>query len=200
MKVYDLKLKVFLLEDITLNESREKLCELIDKSLAKEKDMMNFHKENNYKFYVFNNLYPIQKDKLYKQGNIYTVIIRTLNEKLVDYFKEHLLNEYTESLKSLTIECKIIPKKHIDKIYTITPVIEKFENGYWKDNFTLDVFEKRLKENLIKKYNKFNNSKINEDFQMFNHIKLENRGPVPCKYKNIILLGDKVTLSVAENE
>lgn len=200
MKVYEMHLKLFLLKNVHFEEARETICKLIDKSLLKDEQMKKFHEKNKYKFYTFNSFYPLEKDKLYKAGNIYTILIRTIDENLVKHFKTYLVNEYTEELKALTIKERVIPKRVIEKIYTISPAVMKCEKGYWKNNITVNQFEKRIKENLIKKYNEFFNTKINEEFQLFNFVKFENKLPIPCNYKNIKFLGDKLTLMIDSSE
>ena len=51
----------------------------------------------------------------------------------------------------------------------------KDKNGYWKGNLSLQEYEKRIIENLIKKYNYFMNSKINENFQLYDSISFKNK-------------------------
>lgn len=200
IKVYELNLSIYLLKSIGFSNLNGEINKLIDKSFIHDEKMKKFHESNNYKFYCFNSLYPLEKDKVYKEGHIYNLIIRTIDINLSNYFKRYLANEYTDSMKGLVIKCREIPQKFIDKVYSITPVILKFEDGYWKTNNSAIVFEKRLKENLIKKYNSFFNEKIDENVEIFKYIKLENQKPIPVKYKDILLLGDKVTIEFAENE
>jgi CRISPR-associated endoribonuclease Cas6 len=200
MNVYELKLKVFLLKNIDSIKSTQSIAELIDKSFTKKKDMMEFHKERKFKFYTFNSLYPLETDKIYKGGKIYTVLIRTVDENLVGYFKNFLVNEYTDKLKALTIESKIIPKKYLQKIYSVQPCIAKFDLGYWRGKYDLSIYEERLKLNLIKKYQIFFNTQLDEDFEMFTHINFDNKKPVSIPIKGVNLLGDKLTLQVANNE
>ena len=76
----------------------------------------------------------------------------------------------------------------------------KNNNGYWKSKMTLDDFERRLKENLIKKYNTIINTKISEDFDLYTTIEFKNNKPIATSYKEIKLLGDKISLNIAENE
>ena len=65
-------------------------------------------------------------------------------------------------------------KQHlIKKIYTLTPIVMKTENGYWKNNLSLNDFEERLKINLIKKYNILFSCKLDEDFQFYNYLNLK---------------------------
>lgn len=176
------------------------ISNVVDSCLAKDAELLKFHNENEYKNYSFSTFYPIEKSKLYKVGKIYTVIIRTVDERIKKCFEKLLENENTESIKALTIETRILPQKYIEKIYSLTPVVVKFENGYWRTNESLDAFEKRLKDNIIKKYNHFTSTKIDENFELFTYMRFDNQKPIATKYKEISLLGDKVTLNVAEND
>lgn len=200
IKVFNLVLKVYVLEDIKYDESLQKIASLIDSSLCHDADMSKFHSENKWKLYSFNSFYPLEKSKIYQAGKVYSVVIRTIDENLVKYFEKHLVNEYTKELKALTIQTQIIPKKHIDTIYTLTPAIIKTENGYWRERESIDFFEERLTTNLVKKYNSFFGTKLDEDFELFTYIRFDNRTPIATKYKNCILLGDKITLKIADND
>lgn len=200
MKVYELRLKVFLLKNIPSEDSSDKISEFIDEVLGSDKELLEFHKDNCYKNYCFNEFYPLEKDKIYKEGRIYTIIIRTIDERLESYFKGNLANHYNNFLKGLIIESRILPKKHIDKLYSITPVLLKQDEGYWKNKLTLNQFEDRLVSNLIKKYNYINNTKIEENFQLYNYIEFKNNKPCSIKYKEIKLLGDKLNLQISDNE
>lgn len=200
MKVYEATLKIFLLKDLPMDKAYEKLSELIDKSLCKDEELLALHNENKYKYYTFSLPYKLEQDKIYKVGNLYSVKIRTIDEKILKNFKTQLVNMYTSVIKALTIEVKVIPKKHISTIYSITPIVIKTDNGYWKGNLSLDQYEKRIKENLIKKWNQFFNEKINEDFPLYDFIKFDSKKPIGIKYKSITLLGDKLTLNIADDE
>lgn len=200
MEVYEFNLKVFLLKNISSAQALEKISEIIDKSLARNERFLEFHNSNKFKNYSFASFFPIENDKLYKEGKIYSVKIRTIKKDLVEHFKKNLVNEYTEYIKALTIECKIINKRHIERIYSITPVLIKTDKGYWRGNLSLEEFERRIKENLIKKYNDYFNTKLDEKFEFFHIMKFENHKPIACEYKGIHILGDKITLFVAENE
>ncbi|MBU5593327.1 CRISPR-associated endoribonuclease Cas6 [Clostridium sp. MSJ-4] len=200
MKVYELTLKIFLIKDLPLDQAYEELSELIDKSLCKDTELLALHNENRYKYYTFSLPYKLEEDKIYKAGNIYSVKIRTIDEKILRNFKTQLVNMYTSIIKALTVEIKVIPKKHISTLYSITPIIIKTDKGYWKGNLSLDQYEKRIKENLIKKYNQFFDEKINENFPLYNFIRFDNKKPIGIKYKNITLLGDKITLNISDDE
>lgn len=200
MNVYELTLKVYCLQDIESKNALEKIASLIDKSFLEDEELKELHKSNQFKFYCFNSLFPLEIDKTYKKGKVYSIIIRTLSEKIKDHFMKVLHNQGTDFLKALTIECRSLKKRSIEKIYTVSPAVAKFENGYWKTNESVDTFERRIIGNLIKKYNKYNNVKIDEDVDIFTIITIDNKKPIATNLKNKTLLGDKLTLYVAENE
>ena len=199
MQVFQVRVKLFLMKDVHADNICNALNSFIDGSFYRDEELLNIHEVNKFKYYCFDGLYPIEKDKVYKQDNIYTLTLRTIDKKLADFFYKVLENESNDIFKGLRSEIRIIPKKHIDKIFSVTPAILKTENGYWKQNLTLDDFERRLKENLIKKYNYIMDTKINEDFELYNSIEFNNKKPFAVSYKNVKLLGDKITLNAADN-
>ena len=200
MDIYELKIKIYLLKDIKINEAQNYLAYFIDSVLVKNKHYARMHEQNIYKYYTFDSLYPLAKNGIYKADNIYTFRIRTIDYKLAEYFSNNLSDNRTNELQGLTTEIKILKQHLIKKIYTLTPVIIKTENGYWKNNLSLNDFEERLKINLIKKYNNLFNCKLDEDFRFYNYLKFKNKVPVSRKYKNITLLGDMLELEIAEND
>lgn len=200
MNVFQIKIKIFILKYIPIESSQEIISAFIDSGLTKDKELLEFHESNKFKGYCFDAPYPTEKDKVYKKDKIYTLTIRTIDKNLAEFFANKLVNEFNENIKGLTSEIRILPKKHIEKLYSITPAVLKNEDGYWKNKIKLDEFERRLKENLIKKYNSAMNFKMDEDFQLYTTIEFKNRTPIATNYKNIKLLGDKISLNIAENE
>lgn len=200
IRVYELRLKIYTLADILLDDMLAVETQYIDSALALDEKWLKYHKSSEYKSYSFGGLYPLDSSGLYKKDNVYTITIRTVDCELAAYFSRVLVNHHTNKLKGLTIESRIIPKKFIQEIYTLTPVIQKNDNGYWRNNYTLEQYEKRLFENAINKYNAFTGSKINEDFQLYTQIQFLNKKPVKFSYKGITLLGDKINLKIADNK
>ncbi|EQB88076.1 CRISPR-associated endoribonuclease Cas6 [Clostridium punense] len=200
LNVLELNLKVYVLKNIRSNEALAKIAELIDKSLARESDFLEFHNKNMFKGYCFNSLFPLEDNGVYKNGRVYNIKIRTINRELAQHFKKYLCDEKTECLKSLTIEEKTLPQKHIEKIYSITPCVIKTDMGYWRGNLSLADYENRIKSNLIKKYNQFLQTELEEKFPVYNFISFDNKKPVSTVVKNVELLGDKVTLVISDDE
>ena len=189
-----------MLTDVALNRIQTNLTAFIDKGFLENEELLQMHEENKFKNYCYDLPYPIEKDKIYKKGKIYTVTIRTIDPRLAKYFQEVCVNSYTDEVKGLTSEIRIIPKKVIDSIYTLTPVILKDDKGYWRKHMQLAEFENQLKVNLIKKWNAFTGEKLSEDFNLYTLLEFLNETPVPMEYKSIKLLGDKIRLQIADNE
>lgn len=200
MKVFEIRVKIYTLDDISVSRASIVIAHFIDSSLAKNEKLLDYHKNNQFKNYCFNSLYPLEKDMVYKKDRIYTFIVRTVDVDLARYFSEKLRNHCTNELKGLTVENRIIPRKTIDELYTLTPIIQKTDDGYWKNTMSVDEFEKRLFENAVKKYNEYANVKINEDFQFYTNIKFLNKNPISIQYKRIHLLGDKICIKIADNQ
>ena len=200
MQVYQIRIKLYMLTDVALNRIQTNLTAFIDKGFLENEDLLQMHEENKFKNYCYDLPYPIEKDKIYKKGKIYTVTIRTIDPRLAKYFQEVCVNSYTDEVKGLTSEIRIIPKKVIDSIYTLTPVILKDDKGYWRKHMQLAEFENQLKVNLIKKWNAFTGEKLSEDFNLYTLLEFLNETPVPMEYKSIKLLGDKIRLQIADNE
>ena len=200
MKVFELNLKVFLLKNISIEDSQERIAEFVDLALGKSKEFLSFHNENEFKNYCFNSFYPLEEDGIYKAGKVYTINLRTIDKELANHFHANLANEHNNFIKGLMCEIRILPKKLIEKLYSITPVIIKTDKGYWKNSLSIDEFERRIKENLIKKYNQYNDVKISEDFELYTTILMKNRKPIATTYKGRRILGDKLSIDISSDE
>lgn len=201
MKVYEYKVKIRLKQDLEYCQLAEKTSYFIDSVLIEDDGFLDYHTSKQYKGYVHDLLYPIEKTGIYKKNNTYTMRIRLVEDKLVQYLLGKLSFHETKELQGMGGEIKIIPKKVIQRIYSITPVVLKNPGqGYWKGHMSLEEFEKRLKENLIKKYNYFIENNVEESMPLYDLIEFKNKLPVKVPYKNITLLGDKIVLEISSNE
>lgn len=200
MEVLEISVLLFLLKNIDSEEALQNISGFIDSGMAKTPELLQLHNENTYKNYCFNSFYPLESDKVYKRGKIYRIQIRTVDKKLADFFNEKLQNHFNDSMKGLTSTIKILPQRYIEKLYSITPVILKNDDGYWKGKLTLTEFENRLKVNLIKKYNAIMDTKIDEGFQLYTSIEFLNKKPVAFNYKGKKILGDKISINISDDK
>lgn len=195
--VHELKIRVQLKEDIPVDRVMEVEAGFIDSMLAKDESWLRFHEENKSKLYSFSGLWPIEKNGVYKKGKCYVITIRSVDEGFVSYIG--MCNHTDPKMETLEVSYKQISKKLIEKIYTLTPVVLKAEDGYWRKQKNLDDFERLLFENAIKKYNQFTGEKADEDFELYTDIFFLNRKPISSRYKNIHLIGDKIELRISDN-
>lgn len=195
-----IRIRMYVLKNIPAAKVQAEMAAFIDQELVKDERFAKLHNENKYKMYCFDSPYPVESDKIYKKDRIYTLTIRTVDLELAKYFEKQVVNGHTETVKALTAELRIIPQKHIELLFTLTPVVMKCEKGYWKDTLSIEQYEERLKVNLLKKWQQFYGVKPPEDFELFTGIEFLNKSPVSLEYKTIHLLGDKLRLHVAENE
>lgn len=200
IKVMQIRMRIYVLEEIPAAKVQAELAAFLDQELVKDERFAKLHNENKFKMYCFDALYPVEADKIYKKDKIYTLTIRTVDSALAKYFAEQVVNGHTKTVKALTTEVRVIPQKYIQLLFTLTPVVMKCERGYWKDTLSIEQYEERLKVNLLKKWHCFYGEKLPEDFELFNGVEFLNKSPVALEYKNIRLLGDKLRLHVAENE
>ena len=101
ISVYEVKIKIFVMTNISAEEIRRELTKYIDSGLAGTSKFAELHRENRYKYYSYDSLYPLEKDKVYKKDQIYTLTIRTLDAKLAKHFSEYVVNIYTDKLRHL---------------------------------------------------------------------------------------------------
>ena len=216
MKVYEIKLKIRLKKDIFFKDLTTHITRFIDTNLSNNSEMYNYHNSKIYKEYCFDSLFPLEEDKIYKKDKEYFFRIRSINQKIANYFLDTLLSFQTIDIECLSLNAKTIEKKLIEKLYTITPILMKTNEGYWQYSMTFEDFEKRLKINCLKKYLYFTQKngdlevdkellkKLGEDksddIDLFTNIKFINTKPITIIYKGRKLVGDKVELQIANNE
>lgn len=199
-KVYQIDCKVYIMKTISYSEAQQEITAFIDYALIQNEEYRRLHNKNCYKNYVFSGFKQIERNGCYEEGKLYTFSVRCIERKMADYFTSQLAITYTDSIKGLSCQKKLIQKCMIGKLYLLTPVVMKFKEGYWKKNHSFEEFKKRLFENGIKKYNQYSKNKMSEDFVFYNNIVLLNNKPIKTSYKNIHLLGDKIELQIADNE
>lgn len=200
MNIFQCDFKIYLLKNIFKEDIQECLSKLIDKSFYENPNMKNFHDENKIKKYSFNQLYPVEKNGIYKEGSIYNFQVRCIGEELKDHFIRYLTNEYTSNMKILTSNSKKIIKKPIDRIYSISSLIVKIADDektqYWRNNHNEEDFFEYIRKSCIKKYEMLTGEILDRELRLFNYERIDNLKPVATKFKNKKILGDKVTLNI----
>ena len=197
MQYYNIKVVVLLKNDTQAFENYEKISKLISASMLKDQTLKQLHEENRYKNYVFCNLYPIEKDGVYKAGNIYTFQIRTIDFKLGLKIKQVLNNFQNEEVKVIVSDIETSTQRKINTLATLTPAIITLDKGDYLINNDMNLVKERILANAQKKYNQLYNEKIDMDF--IKSIKQTNNKPIKIPYKNINILGYKFEIEVKDD-
>ena len=197
MQYYNIKVAVLLKNDTQAFENYEKISKLISASMLKDQTLKQLHEENRYKNYVFCNLYPIEKDGIYKAGNIYTFQIRTIDFKLGLKIKQALNNFQNEEFKLIVSDLETSTQRKINTLATLTPAIITSDKGDYLINNDMQLVKERILANAQKKYNQLYNEKIDMDF--IKSIKQTNNKPIKIPYKSINILGYKFEIEVKDD-
>ena len=206
-KYYELIVNLFVKQDIHRTDCGEKLSKLINFSMEKDKYLKEIHiKKNSFKGYSFSHLYPIEQDGIYKQNDIYRIMIRTYDKKMVDAFKEALIKTETEEFAVVGIDIKIYTHRKIDKLFNIAPAVATIRDknnksiSWSANNYSDDIVNDAIWNNLIKKYKYFNNLDSNiEKNDVISYTKRRNDVAMIINYKGIKLLGYKFEVGIKDN-
>lgn len=98
IKVYELKIKLYTLKDIPVDDMLSIESDYIDSALALSDEWLTYHENTGYKMYTYNGLYPLERSGIYKKDSIYTMTIRTVKYELASYMSKVLANHYTETV------------------------------------------------------------------------------------------------------
>lgn len=77
--VYEMRLKLYVLKDITYQDMLSSEAAFIDSALAKDEKWGRFHECNCFKLYVYNGMHPLEKKVCIKR----IIYIQLLSEQLI---------------------------------------------------------------------------------------------------------------------
>ena len=207
MKYFELKCKAFIKKDMAFQASFELLSKYISFSMYQER-VGEVHQKEGFKYYVFGGLLPIEKEKVYKQGNLYSFTIRSLDETFIDTLSKTLRqNINNENLLIVEAHKKTISQFFITELYSATPVIVSISNGkYWTMNESGDIvqLQKQLHENAEKKYQGFFGESLHVNQNFIQLIEIKNKVPqnilITKEGKSIRFFGNKFRIVPNEDE
>ncbi|WMJ82290.1 CRISPR-associated endoribonuclease Cas6 [Clostridium sp. MB40-C1] len=200
MNFVELTVTIMLKKDIFFADSGYVIGKNINKSMLLDKDLKELHPKKEYKHYVFNSFYPLEKDKIYKNGKLYIFKIRGLNLGFMRKVQECLQRLESHDFKVISVATSEVKQRRINELYTVTPLIITIDSKPWLQGEDLDLFKHRLEDNLEKKYKSFFNEDINIQDKFIKRLKFKNRMPMYFNYKGIKLLANKVSIEVQDNE
>ncbi|WP_055666011.1 CRISPR-associated endoribonuclease Cas6 [Desnuesiella massiliensis] len=201
MKLWEMTITVMLKKDIYFQDCGYIIGKNINKSMLLDNHLKEIHPQKQYKGYIFNNFYPIEKDKFYKKDRVYVFNIRSLSGEFIKRLESCILNLNSDDFNIISISKKEIEQENIERLYTETPLIITVDNKPWlQEGGDLDLFIHRLEDNIEKKYKSFFNEDIDVRDKFIKSIEFKNRKPMQFNYKGIKLLANKVSIEVQDNE
>jgi len=176
--------------------------------MAQIDKLEKLHKQKGYKYYSFGNFYPIEKEKIYKKGNTYQFVLRSLDETFIETLSK-ALRQNIDNPNFLVIDThkRVVKQFFISELYSVTPVIVSIENGlFWTMEKDGDIMklQKQLHDNLEKKYQSFYGEPIKSEQNFIQLLEIKNRVPqniqITKNGKNIRLFGNKFRIVPNEDE
>ena len=197
MQYFNLKVTALLKQDLQSMETYQRINDLISYLMLKDKTLKDLHEKNTYKNYVFCNLYPVQKDGIYKQNNIYFFDLRGIEFDKIMKLKQVMSDSENNYFKIIQINLQTHQKSDIKKLITLTPAIITTPKGDYDIKDDLNLVKDRIIANIQKKYKNIYDTPVDVDF--IKSIKKTNRNPIKIPYKNINMLGNKFEIEVKED-
>jgi CRISPR-associated endoribonuclease Cas6 len=200
LKYYELTCTTYLLKDIYFDDLNESLGRYINKSMILDDGLKKIHGSKGYKYYVYDNLFPRESDKVYKKGRVYIFVIRSIDKSLLGKMARVLPLVKDSSLKVISLELKEFVPNHISQLYTVTPAILTVDNRFWVKGDSIELLERRIQDNLCKKYHDYYNGRLEVEGNFIRGIEIKNDKTIGINYKNIRLMGNKFKILVKEDE
>lgn len=201
LEYFELIITTYLKKDIYFNCSGALIGDMLNKTMLKNSYLKNLHKQNVYKHYCFGSFFPIEKDKTYKKGSVYTFKIRSLNSEFTDNVWKNIKKIKDDNFSVLAIEYTKKNIRQISNIYTVTPTVITLEkNRNWTQDDDVLVVMDRIKSNLEKKYKSFYGENVVFDSDIIDRFELMNKKPVTTCYKNTKFLGNKFKIWFNQDE
>lgn len=190
MVIFEQRCKAFIKQDIEFRASFEILSKYMSFSMMRG-GLEESHGKEGYKHYTFSGFRQKKDEKVYKAGEMYEFVIRSLDESFVESLAK-ALRENIDNPFMLVVQItkKKIQQFFISELYSVTPVIVSCKDAdsersyYWtvEKNGDIMQLQKQLHDNLEKKYQSFYGEELKSDQNFIQLIELKNKVP-----QNIII-------------
>ena len=206
MKIYELKITVKLKRDIYLKEYIEFVSKNINYIFYNSVVLRAIHEKKGFKPYVVGSMYPFEnKIRNYQAGNTYTLVLRTIEESIADEIVKASKKAYNLDFDIKDVIYNELRIGYVDKIYTITPAVLTITNEgakprYWTIEDDLLLLQRRIAENLEKKYKEFFKRDIKPPEDMINFFTIHNQKPIVYNYKGGKIFANKFTIGFNSDE
>ncbi len=200
MKTYELKITLTLKRDIHLKEYIEFVSKNINYIFYNSVILRAIHEKKGFKPYVVGSMYPFEsKIRMYQSGNTYTLTLRTIDEAIANEIVKASKKAYNLDFDIKDVSYKELRIGFIDKVYTVTPAVltltdEGEKPRYWTIEDDLLLLQRRIVENLEKKYKEFFKRDIKPPEDTINFFTIHNQKPIVYYYKGGKIFANKFTI------
>lgn len=101
--IYNLNCKVYLLQNIELINMLKEISHMVDVALCSIDTMIKFHEENQFKNYCISGFKEIERDRIYKEGKVYSFSIRCISKEFAEFLCRQLSKADTNTMKASCI-------------------------------------------------------------------------------------------------
>lgn len=199
---HELKITAMLKKTTHHLQSQQHIGKWINRAQLTDSFLKESHYDNNYKHFVFNNLYPLEKDGAYQQGRCYVFTIRSSREDILNRIHSCMQRCREDEIFQL-VACEQKTKRllHITEMITITPAIVTIDGKPWVKEKNIELLLQQLHANAEKKFKHLYPDEQIQGVQPFiQGVLVENRKPISTEYKGYKLLGNKLRLFIHEDE
>jgi len=209
MKYLELTCTAYVKNNIDFKDTFEILSKYISFSMAQDASLKAWHeKQGGYKHYSFGSFFPIEKEKVYKQGENYTFKLRSPDEAFIKTLAQKL-HENINNPHMLVVDTQIkrVKQFFVTELYSLTPVIVSVANGkYWtmKQDGDIEKLQKQLHDNIEKKYKDFYGEALKSKQNFIQLLVVKNQHPqniwMSKNSKSFRFFGNKFRIVPHEDE
>ena len=209
MEIYEIKLSLKLNKMVPLREYANFVSKNINYILYNSIILRAIHDKRGFKPYVVGSLSPIeeieQKSKIYQKDKFYLLTIRTISKAFAQEFIDASKKAYNLEFKILNAKYKKLHLSYIDRLYTITPAVLTITQNnqkprYWTIEDDIFLLQRRIKDNLEKKYKEFFKKDIKAPQDMIYFFGVDNQKPIVYNYKGGKIFANRLTVGFNSDE
>lgn len=201
-KILELRVSIYMKKDLKLNNMYEEIGDFVNYAMGRDIYLSNVHKKQKaFKHYCLSGLYPIEKNRIYKEDNVYSFMIRSYNSTLIKNLQKCLINLENDMFVVMNVDLFIYNKSNIEYVDTLTPTIIIKDNLCWNiHSDDTSYFKKYIFMNLANKYNSLQGLKMNFNYDdIIKDIEIKNSHAITFDYKGIKMLSYKLRIYFHEN-
>ena len=194
---YRLSIQIKMIHNVCLADYNEYMSNYLNKVMLNDSYLKSIHAKTTIKGYVFSNLYPFEKDCVYKKDSVYTFYLNGFDKELIMRFKNCLEQEEIV----LNVKMNVQPFKQIKALRTNSLCLVSLKDSnaeYWTRQKSLSLLIEALNKNANLKCNLFC-SQILKGTNFIQSLLIRNKHDLCANYKGGKLIGYQLDIIVNDD-